>query len=291
MVIEPQRVNNDNKVTVEFTKGASDMKLCVSTNGVDFDLKPNVTMTVVEVESVVSELVMGLQEEVTIPGTGLDLATEAFFIAVAGRRLDAAVSCVGGERVSTIAKVQDGLISVTITKPVDRAQLCLVFPDHMAMAFLPTMSVVYMDEMPHISVPNMQPSTQILPLHNIPVFGDFEELSKNEELCSKLIVETMCESDSDLKDLFLNNTFNNVTLVRNGADSLSLTLRFPEVMEVDRVEMTAMSNETSPKSFTVSAINAAGEKEFIDSKELDNLEFLDPYYERVFDNAIRYGRN
>lgn len=106
------------------------------------------------------------------------------------------------------------------------------------------------------------------------MFGDFEELSKNEELCSKLIVETMCESDSDLKDLFLNNTFNNVTLVRNGADSLSLTLRFPEVMEVDRVEMTAMSNETSPKSFTVSAINAAGEKEFIDSKELDNLEFL-----------------
>lgn len=128
LVMDPVRVNNNKEAIVEFNKGANQLMLCVCTNGVDYDLMENVTMAVVEVSGVsVSEMVLGLQEEVTIDATALHMATDAFFVATEGRLADM-TQCSNGERVSTIGMVQSGMTAVTITKPADVAQLCLVFP-------------------------------------------------------------------------------------------------------------------------------------------------------------------
>ena len=249
----PVRVNEQKEVRMEFSEGFELLQLCVCTNGVDFELQPNVTMTVISLSGVsVKDMLLSLPEEVRLSGTGVSLATNMFFVSgESARRLAADAACSNDRRVSTIASVVDGAGEITITKPVDSAMLCVAFEGLMPRSFPVSISVVYIDSMERVTLPVGASKSVTLPVHNldpalvnVPAFL----LNDNMELRSNTNVTATAEPEGLLEDIF---TMDENNLMKFGEKQVNITIILPAVYDILSISLVAPSNGSYPQTMTV----------------------------------------
>ena len=243
---------------MEFSEGFELLQLCVCTNGVDFELQPNVTLTVVSLSGVsVKDMLLSLPEEVRMSGTGVSLATSMFFVSgESSRRLASDAACSNDRRVSTIASVVDGAGVVTMTKPVDSAVLCVAFEGLMPRSFPVSVSVVYLDSMERISLPVGASKSVTLPVHNldpalvnVPAFL----LNSNMELRGNTSVIASAEPEGLLEDIFTMDADN---AMKFGEKRVNITIILPAVYDILSISLVAPSNGSYPQMMTVSKFDS-----------------------------------